>query len=729
MPTIAEAVAAGEQALFVGRANEVQVFERWLSSDPLPPEVLEVSGPGGIGKTSLLAAFRRVAQGRGRTVVEVDMRGAAGNAAALLESLGGSDPDSAVAHLNAVCPLLLLDTFEEAGDLQRLLAEDLLPRLDTAVRVVIAGRFRLGHVWRAERLGRVGLRSLSLSGLPADASRAYLERRGVGDARLVDQILRSVGGHPRGATCTEAGLNAALAGGGSITFNCGGPVTITITRTKSIAANTSVDGGGQVTFSGGGSTGSQFRLFEVRPGVTLSLSNLTLRDAFVPTEGGGAIRNQGALNVTHVTFLNNVAASGGAILTFGSAAAVHVTNSTFSNNSADTPQVGGSGGAIDQRDGQVTISGSTFAGNHAQRGGDGGAIHTFSLGHLSVTTSSFTNNVAHFSGGAIASGNAMALNGSTLTGNTASDGGALWSGGTGSAVSGSTIRANRATDDGGGIMTGGGTLAVTRSTLDGNTAAQFGGGIENTFTSLTVSNSRITSNRAGADGGGINTSNQLAIDHTTLSGNVATGNGGGVAQKAFGLRNTITASTLSGNRAGNSGGALMTVAGSIFTYDTTIANNTAQRGGAAALGANMGFSNTTIAHNTASFTTGGVYNPAQFQAVFFNTIIANNTVGTRSQNCNSAEPTLGYNLDSDGTCRLTRRTDINRVDPKLGPLQKNGGPTQTMLPAAGSRAINAGGPSTPEPQFGFRCLATDQRGARRPQGRACDIGAVETATP
>jgi hypothetical protein len=528
-------------------------------------------------------------------------------------------------------------------------------------------------------------------------------------------------------TCTEASLNAALAGAGSIAFSCGGPATITITRTKSIAANTSIDGGGQVTFSGGGSTGSQFRLFDVRSGVTLSLSNLTVRDAFVPTEAGGAIRSQGTLNATNVTFLNNVAAGGGAILTFGSGATLNVTNSTFTNNSADTPQVGGNGGAIDQRDGQVTISGSTFGGNHAQRGGNGGAINTLGLGHLSVAASTFTNNAAHFSGGAIASGNVLALTGSTFSSNTAYDGGALWSGGTGSNVDGATIQGNTASDNGGGIVTGGGTLAVTNSTLDGNTAGQFGGGIANTFTSLTVSNARITNNHAGADGGGINTTNKLAIDHATLSGNVAAGNGGAVGQKAFGLRNTITASTLSGNRAGNAGGALMTLAGSLFTDDSTITNNTAQRGGAASLSADMGFSNTTIANNTASFTTGGVYNSAQYQAVFFSTILANNTVGERSQNCNTTQPSLGYNLDGDGTCSLTSSTDLNGIDPKLGPLQDNGGPTQTMLPAADSLAVDAGGPSTPEPQFGFACPAADQRGTSRPQGHACDIGAVETA--
>jgi hypothetical protein len=48
-------------------------------------------------------------------------------------------------------------------------------------------------------------------------------------------------------------------------------------------------------------------------------------------------------------------------------------------------------------------------------------------------------------------------------------------------------------------------------------------------------------------------------------------------------------------------------------------------------------------------------------------------------------------------------------------LADNGGPTLTFMPQAGSPAINAGA----------GCPARDQRGASRPFGPACDIGAVE----
>jgi hypothetical protein len=57
------------------------------------------------------------------------------------------------------------------------------------------------------------------------------------------------------------------------------------------------------------------------------------------------------------------------------------------------------------------------------------------------------------------------------------------------------------------------------------------------------------------------------------------------------------------------------------------------------------------------------------------------------------------------------------ADPKLGPLQDNGGPTDTFALLAGSAAVDAA--TAPG------CLAVDQRGVPRPVGGACDAGAFE----
>src|SRR5689334_1234552 len=52
------------------------------------------------------------------------------------------------------------------------------------------------------------------------------------------------------SSCTEAALTAALAGGGTVTFQCGGPKTILILSEKQIAQDTIVDGSDAITLTG-----------------------------------------------------------------------------------------------------------------------------------------------------------------------------------------------------------------------------------------------------------------------------------------------------------------------------------------------------------------------------------------------------------------------------------------------------------------------------------------------
>jgi hypothetical protein len=97
-----------------------------------------------------------------------------------------------------------------------------------------------------------------------------------------------------------------------------------------------------------------------------------------------------------------------------------------------------------------------------------------------------------------------------------------------------------------------------------------------------------------------------------------------------------------------------------------------------------------------------------------NTIVADNVV----DNCSDSVESLGYNLTDDTSCALAEPTDLVVADAMLGPLQDNGGPTETHDLLPGSPAIDAGSMDCPPPD-------TDQRGVARPQGAACDIGAVE----
>ena len=107
---------------------------------------------------------------------------------------------------------------------------------------------------------------------------------------------------------------------------------------------------------------------------------------------------------------------------------------------------------------------------------------------------------------------------------------------------------------------------------------------------------------------------------------------------------------------------------------------------------------------------GGIFQDGT-TATLQNTIVAGNT----AVDCDGAVVSFDNNLDSDNTCNLVAPGDLPGVDPLLGPLANNGGPTQTHALTAGSPAIDAGDDGA--------APAADQRGF--PRARASDIGAFE----
>jgi len=189
VPTIREAVDALEERLFVGRARDLEAFGDFLERPE--PEILNVHGPGGVGKSALLAAFRRTAERAGRPVTAVDGRSVPAEPEALLAAAGG------ISELNRRRPLLLVDAFEELEELTRWLQEEFLPNLDTEVRVVVAGRFPLGPAWSDwQKI----IRSIALRGLSGHDVKEYLARRGIEDAVLVQQVQSATGGLPLAVT-------------------------------------------------------------------------------------------------------------------------------------------------------------------------------------------------------------------------------------------------------------------------------------------------------------------------------------------------------------------------------------------------------------------------------------------------------------------------------------------------------------------------------------------------
>ena len=179
------------------------------------------------------------------------------------------------------------------------------------------------------------------------------------------------------STCDQTHLQAALTGGGAVTFSCSG--TITLTSTSTISANTSIDGTGQtVTISGGGSV------------QVFSLNNLTIANGN-SVYGAGLFNEGGTVDVTNTTFSGNTGQVGGAI--FNEIGTMRVTSSTFSGNTAVGS--GGSGfGAAIVNFATLAVINSTFSGNTASNYGGGLYTQNNNGGTLTVTNSTFSGNTA-----------------------------------------------------------------------------------------------------------------------------------------------------------------------------------------------------------------------------------------------------------------------------------------------------------------------------------------------
>ncbi|MGA9772499.1 MAG: C25 family cysteine peptidase [Blastocatellia bacterium] len=399
--------------------------------------------------------------------------------------------------------------------------------------------------------------------------------------------------------------------------------------------------------------------------------------------------NSGTVTISGVTLADGNAVGGGAVRNFSNGT-LNINNCVLANNAGNA---GGGGAIINNGNGPINITNSTFSGNSAS-GGEGGAIRHSSTGTINI-------------------------NGCTFSGNSATNLACLHNNSSGAInITNTVITGNSAQFDAGAISNSAGTVTVTGCTITNNTAGNVGGAIVNQSTgTVTVTDSTISGNSSNGTGGGIYTNaGTINLIRSTLSNNSTNFNGGGIHNNGPATIN-ITNSTISGNHAGSSGsgGGLnfsnIGGAGQGLVTNSTITGNTTNTGGgiAVASGVSITIKNTIIAQNTANnnfkdisgtLTSGG-YN-----------LIGNNTGGTIT-------PTTGDQIGTAGS----------PVNPQLGPLQNNGGPTSTHALLTGSPAIDAGS------AFG---LTTDQRGAARPfdvatispatGGDNSDIGAVESGS-
>jgi len=247
-------------------------------------------------------------------------------------------------------------------------------------------------------------------------------------------------------------------------------------------------------------------------------------------------------------------------------------------------------------------------------------------------------------------------------------------------------------------------------------------GLQGLLARLVLDSVSVRDNEASGAGDGFFAAGGIAIEfgslsmrHTTVSGN--RGDFGGIA--VFGTASIVN-STISTN-AGRcrdcplvpgctpgGAGALAAVAGTVVIRNAAIVDNDCPtEGGGDGWALNAG--------------SGGLFSG---EIHLGSSVLAGSL-------CEFAYTSDGHNLVAGFDCAFSDPTDLYGLDPLLGPLQDNGGPTPTHKLLPGSPAINAipiedctydddGDPATPEVP-----VATDQRGVRRPHGGRCDIGAYE----
>lgn len=341
---------------------------------------------------------------------------------------------------------------------------------------------------------------------------------------------------------------------------------------------------------------------------------------------------------------------------------------------------------------RVTLDGVTIADNHAPGASNGGGVLVAPGARLTVLESTIEDNSAHFGGGIVGDECPLVVSGCL---------------GARIVVTDSVIRGNTAVE-------GSGIRALGRLELFGTQVVENLGGIavRSLKGPLRIDRSSISDNAAAG----------LRFDGTAKLASCSVSDNGGPgifsdASKSF----TIERCTISGNQ-GVDGGGLKLVGRSGILRTNTISGNVAtQGGGIYSRLAKVKAESNTITGNTATAEGGGIYcvpaDPASRCPSFEASILANNVAPSGPECAGGSFQSKGYNvIENTSGCDLEDDLgDQIGIDPMLGPLQDNGGPTLT-------HALLPGSSATTEIPFKRLCRP-DQRGVLR--FIPCDIGAFE----
>lgn len=513
---------------------------------------------------------------------------------------------------------------------------------------------------------------------------------------------------------------------------------------------------GSLTINGVGAdvtidaTGLGDRVFQVFPRASLKLKNLIITGGTAPGNGdawfedgesGGAIYNAGALSLENCIITNN--SSGGGNFPEGNAGGtgggdgggiynsgtLTMNNCIVAGNLSGTGAdgaPGGNGGGI-KNDGTCLLTDCVICENHSGNGGgpdgnsegfggsggNGGGV--YNAGTIVFNNCIVSDNISgqgssgsgpsgivtiYFPGGWGGSGgdgsgiyNAgqMRLNFSTVNGNSCGNGGDGGSFGTGG---------NAGAGGGGAGIFNAGQSSLNTCTISGNICGNGGAGGSGDL-------GGGASGASGGGGGGICNAGSLDLTSCTIALNQtgAGGNGGNTVSSFFNSSSAVS----SGGQGGDGGGVLNdTSTTNVILRNTLIALNTTSAGGLGGTNGNYYGQQATIGDAGS-----GGFGPdlaGDFTSQGFNLIgMADGSIGFVN----------GVNADQVGSI-------ASPIDPFIGPLQMNGGPTPTHALLPGSPAVDQGN------SFGIH---TDQRGYYRPYdypsipnapgGDGSDIGAFE----
>lgn len=497
---------------------------------------------------------------------------------------------------------------------------------------------------------------------------------------------------------------------------------------------------------------------------SLQIYSSNFLDNYAVGEGGAIYTAKNTSNprgglilVNDSSFSGNQALKDGGAMYIKSEEGVYIATSVFDQNTAD-----GLGGALFSEDSDLNIPSSQLYGNEAEYGG---AVFTRrsaagNISNLSTNTSYYTYNTAAMNGGGIFSENSdVEIENTLIRHNTAFNCGGLQLGGypgmdvlagdletTPRIPSSSKITYHSSVSHnktlggfGGGVCHLMGELTVRDSNFNNNLSPFYGGGMIS-MDELDVTGSTFRQNEAWLGGGlavgfpldGINYVSPTYLDfhssiaESMISENTANYQGGGIWAHHGGYL-WIQKSTIGGNQAGGEGGGVYQGEGDLYIDNSTIAENTATRGGGLynhdGISTNpvLRLMHTTVAYNTATDTgdelrSGGGGLNINGTVYVREILVAENT----NKDCDLNQGLHGdfdqldcgdtycmplHNVDSDETCAFYHKTNLH--------LDSFNGTYVPILP--GSSIID----------WSPCQLQDDQIGTARPQGADCEPGSNE----